>query len=275
MIAAGPAFFETVGMGLLQGRFFTAHDVADSPPVAVVNESFARYYFGRGSALGHRFRQRRKDMREIVGVVRDVRHYGVRDQAGRTIYLPTANGPQGSFFFRASASAASLNNGIRAEVGALDKSAEFDGVHPVAAAVDDMISQERLTAMLSALFGALALVLAAVGLYGVVAYGVSRRTREFGIRMALGAQRANVQRLVLRQTLALVGAGIMAGLVAACALARMLAPVLSGMLYGIQTGNADVFVGAASLLAAITLLAAFLPARRAARIDPMVALRYE
>jgi ABC-type antimicrobial peptide transport system permease subunit len=141
--------------------------------------------------------------------------------------------------------------------------------------VNDMVSQERLTAALSSVFGALAVVLAAVGLYGVVAYGISRRINEFGIRMALGAQRGDVQRLVLRQTIPLIMAGVGAGVVGAVTLGHILSAVISGMLYGVKPVDIAVFAGSTLLLAAVALLAALLPARRASRIDPMIALRYE
>jgi ABC-type antimicrobial peptide transport system permease subunit len=138
-----------------------------------------------------------------------------------------------------------------------------------------MVSEERLTAALSSVFGALAVVLAAIGLYGVVAYGTSRRTNEFGIRMALGAQRSDVRRLVLRQTIPLIVAGVAGGVVGAVTLAHVLAAVISGMLYGVKPVDIAVFAASVLLLAGVALLAAVLPARRASRIDPMIALRYE
>jgi ABC-type antimicrobial peptide transport system permease subunit len=141
--------------------------------------------------------------------------------------------------------------------------------------VNDMISQERLTALLSSAFGLLACLIAAIGLYGVVAYSVSRRTNEFGIRMALGAQRRDIRRLVLRQTLGVILAGVVIGMAVALGLARTLAAAIAGMLYGIQPTDIGLFVGATVSLIAIALVAASLPARRATRVDPMVALRYE
>jgi ABC-type antimicrobial peptide transport system permease subunit len=138
-----------------------------------------------------------------------------------------------------------------------------------------MISQERLTAFLSSVFAVLACLLAAIGLYGVVAYGVSRRTNEFGIRMALGAQQSDIRKLVLRQTLLVILWGIAIGIGGALALVRLLSAVIDGMLYGIRPTDIALFTGATMSLVAIALLAAFLPARRASRVDPMVALRYE
>ena len=277
LIAAGPGFFHAIGLGLLQGRYLDARDEADKPPVALVNESFARYYFGAASPLGRHITlpQFPDTRREIVGVVRDARHYGVRDPIMRMIYLPTWTVKGANFYVRTREDASSLNGMIRAVAAASDKTVQVDHIRPLETAVNDMISEERLTAALSAAFGALAVLLAAVGLYGVVAYGVSRRTNEFGIRMALGAQRGAVERLVLRQTIGLVTAGVAVGLAAAALLVRVFSTVIAGMLYGVRPQNALIFAGAAILLAAAALLAAFLPARRASRIDPMIALRYE
>jgi putative ABC transport system permease protein len=191
------------------------------------------------------------------------------------VYLSASQGPHGSFYVRTNAGTRAMRDMIRPEIGAIDKTAQFEGVRPFETTVNDMISQERLTAVLSALFAALAVLLAAVGMYGVMAYNVSRRTNEFGIRMALGAQRGDVQRLVLRQTLVLVAAGLGVGTIAAIALARSLSAAIIGMLYGVSPQDIVDFMGGAGLLAAVALLAAFLPARRASRTDPMIALRYE
>jgi predicted permease len=277
LIAAGPGFFNAIGLGLLQGRYLNSQDQTDKPPVALVNESFARYYFGADSPLGRhiKLRQFPDVQRQIVGVVRDARHYGVREPVMRMIYLPASRIQGSSFFVRTRAGANSLAGAIRADAAAIDKTAQVENIRPLETAVDDMISQERLTATLSAAFGALAVLLAAVGLYGVVAYSVSRRTNEFGIRMALGAQRGEVERLVLRQTIGLVTAGVALGLTTAALLVRLFSTVIAGMLYGVSPRNALIFAGAAILLGAVALLAAFLPARRASRIDPMMALRYE
>jgi predicted permease len=276
MIAAGPGFFESIGLGLLRGRYLNLQDQSGKPPVAVVNESFARHYFGSSPAVGRRIKLAAdgQPQREIVGVVRDARHYGVREKAWRMVYVPGWK-VDGGFFVRAHLNARLLSDIIRAEVSAADKIAHIERIRPLEVDVNDMVSQERLAAALSSVFGALAVVLAAIGLCGVVAYGISRRTNEFGIRMALGAQRGDVQRLVLRQTIPLIVAGVAAGMVGAVTLAHVLDAVISGMLYGVKPADIAVFAGSTLLLAAVALLAALLPARRASRIDPMIALRYE
>jgi predicted permease len=279
LISAGPGFFESIGLGLLQGRYLDSRDLADSPPVAVVNESFARHYFAARSPIGRRIKLggEPKVMREIVGVVHDAKHYGVRERTWRMVYVPwylhASEG--GGFYVRSGLNPRLLSDIIRNEVSATDNIAQVEQIRPLETAIDDMISQERLLATLSSVFAALAAALTAIGLYGVMAYSVSRRTNEFGIRMALGAQRKDVQALVLRQTAPLVLSGAVIGVAAAVGLARALSAVITGMLYGIKATDIAVFAGATLSLVVIALLAAFLPARRASRIDPMVALRYE
>ena len=273
LISAGPGFFEAIGLGLLQGRYLNSQDQAEKPPVAVVNESFARHYFGSESALGQRITIGGEPLREIVGVVRDAKHYGVRARVWRMVYLPVWQG--GSFFVRSNLNPQLLSGAIRADVAASDKVLQVEEIRPLETDVNNMISQERLTALLSSAFGVLACLIAAVGLYGVVAYGVSRRTNEFGIRMALGAQRGDIRRLVLRQTLAVILCGVAIGIGASVVVIRLLSSTINGMLYGIKPTDILLFMGATISLVAIALIAAFLPARRASRVDPMVALRYE
>jgi len=275
LISAGPGFFEAIGLGLLQGRYLSSQDQAEKPPVAVVNESFARHYFGSNSAIGQRIKLgfEPRIIREIVGVVHDAKHYGVRERVWRMVYLPARKGD--SFFVRANLNTQLLVGMIRAEVAASDRILQVQEIRPFETVLNDMISQERLTALLSSAFGVLACLIAAIGLYGVVAYSVSRRTNEFGIRMALGAQRGDIRTLVLRQTLAVILCGVAIGIGGALVVVRSLSSTINGMLYGIKPTDISLFMGATISLVAIALLAAFLPARRASRVDPMVALRYE
>ena len=275
LISAGPGFLEAIGLGLLQGRYLHSQDQAEEPPVAVVNESFARHYFGSNSAIGQRIKLgfEPRIIREIVGVVRDAKHYGVRERVWRMVYLPARQGD--SFFVRSTLNTQLLSGAIRADVAASDKVLQIEELQPLETVVNDMISQERLTALLSSAFGVLACLIAAIGLYGVVAYGVSRRTNEFGIRMALGAQRGDIRTLVLRQTFTVVLCGVAIGIGGSLAVVRLLSSAINGMLYGIKPTDVSLFMGATISLVAIALLAAFLPARRASRVDPMVALRYE
>jgi predicted permease len=275
LISAGPGFFEAIALGLLQGRNLNSQDQAEKPPVAVVNESFARHYFGSNSAIGQRIKLgfEPQVIREIVGVVRDAKHYGVRERVWRMVYLPARKGD--SFFVRSTLNTQLLSGAIRADVAASDKVLQVEELRPLETVVNDMISQERLTALLSSAFGVLACLIAAIGLYGVVAYGVSRRTNEFGIRMTLGAQRGDIRTLVLRQTLAVVLCGVAIGIGGSLAVVRLLSSAINGLLYGIKPTDISLFMGSTISLVALALLAAFLPARRASRVDPMVALRYE
>jgi len=281
IIAVGPSFFESIGLGLLQGRYLDVRDLGDSTAPAVVNESFSRHYFGAGSPIGRRIKLggQPQVFREIVGVVHDAKHYGIRERTWRMVYVPWRPAylpsPSVSFYVRSSLNARWLGNVIRNDVALANKTAQIDQIRNFESIVDDMISQERLVAMLSSAFAVLAATLTAVGLYGVVAYSVSRRTNEFGIRMALGAQSRDVQALVLRQTAPLVLAGALIGVVAALGLTRVLSALFVDMLYGIKATDLAIFAGATLALILIGLLAAFLPARRASRVDPMTALRYE
>ena len=275
LISAGPGFFEAIGLGLLQGRYLNFQDQAEKPPVAVVNESFARHYFGSESAIGQRIKLdfEPEIVREIVGLVRDAKHYGVRERVWPMVYLPAREGD--SFLVRANLNTQLLAGIVRTEVRASDKILQIQEMQPFDTVINGMISQERLTALLSSVFGVLACLIAAIGLYGVVAYGVSRRTNEFGIRMAMGAQRRDVRILVLRQTLVVILCGVAIGVGGALVAARLLSSEIYGMLYGIKPTDISLLMGATISLVAIALLAAFLPARRASRVDPMVALRYE
>ena len=278
LISAGPGFFQSIGLGLLQGRYLNSQDQAEKTPVVVVNESFARHYFGAQSAIGQRIKLgfEPQIIREIVGVVRDARHYGVRERVWRMVYVPVGKSWKGgSFFVRANVNRHLLSDIIRADVAASDKILQVEGIRPFEGVINDMISEEHLTALLSSVFAALACLLAAIGLYGVFAYSVSRRTNEFGIRMALGAQRRDIRRLVLRQTLGVTLAGVAIGTALALGLARTLAATIAGMLYGIQSTDIGLFVVATASLIAVALVAALLPARRATHVDPLVALRYE
>jgi predicted permease len=278
LISAGPGLFQSIGLGLLQGRYLNSQDQAEKPPVVVVNESFARHYFGAQSVIGQRIKLgfEPQIIREIVGVVRDARHYGVRERVWRMVYVPVGKSWKGgAFYVRANVNAHLLSDIIRADVAASDKILQVEGIRPFEGVINDMISEEHLTALLSSVFAALACLLAAIGLYGVFAYSVSRRTNEFGIRMALGAQRRDIRTLVLRQTLGVTLAGVAIGITVALGLARTLAATIAGMLYGIQPTDIGLFVGATVSLIAVALVAALLPARRATHVDPLVALRYE
>jgi predicted permease len=279
-VSVGPRFFETIGIGLIAGRYLDERDQDGASPVTVINESLAHAYFQGVSPLGRHITQpgNPPQTREIVGVVRDAKHKGVRQDVCSTEYLPAAGaqnayGSQGygSFLLLTRSGVQTFSGNIRAAVEATGGGAQIEQIQPLETIVDSMVNQEHMVAILSSAFGGLAVVLAMIGLYGLMAYGVSQRTAELGIRMALGARPNDVQWLVLKETAYLVVIGIAAGVAAALWLTRF----VSNLLYGVQPTDAGVFIASTLLLVVVAALAGYLPARRASRIDPMIALRHE
>jgi predicted permease len=271
-----PGYFRTMGMPLLLGRDFTQQDVSgrpgESPNIAIINETMARYYFGEANPLGKRFGwgdPPKNFDTEIIGVVRDVNYGNLREKPPRLIYFPNHGGDL--LVARAAGPRAALSATIRHSIQAVDRSLETSDVSDIPQLRNQALVQERLLAQLSSFFGLLALSLACVGLYGVMSYDAARRTHEIGIRMALGAQRVHVIRLVMRETMALIIFGLIAGLGAALASTRLIVSLLYGLM-----PNDPLTIGLAGLfLLMVAALAGYLPARRAARVDPMVALRHD
>jgi predicted permease len=273
--AVTPGWFDTYGTQFIAGRDFTVLDAIDAPPVLIVNEAFARKFLNGQHPLGHRVRQLQAPPvdREIVGYVRDAVYRSLRAPMPPTMYVPLRqqpNVPPGiSISVRAAAGApALLTRSLATSLMDVNRDISLT-VRPLADQVNNALSQERVIAMLSGFFGALALLLAALGLYGVTAYGVNRRKTELGIRLALGATPASVVRLVLRRVALLVGAGVMVGGGAGLATAKYVATLL----YGLQPRDPLTFASAAAILCAIGALAGWLPARRASRLDPARVLR--
>jgi predicted permease len=270
-----PHFFETMGIPLLAGRGPQADDTAARPKVAIINVTFARKFFPDTSPVGRRFRwQGDKDWIEVVGIVGDVRFYSVRAEPPPTAYIPFLQSPWAidmSFEVRAATSTAAVAKGIYSAVRALDPDLPVVEMRTQEEQIDSTLNTERLFAKLAGLFGALGLTLACVGLYGIMAYSVSRRTAEIGIRMALGADRGGILWLVLRQCLSLVLAGLASGCLLALATARSIA----SLLYGVAPTDHVTLGLAMALLLLVAMLGAWIPARRATKVDPMVALRYE
>ncbi|HEU0004594.1 MAG TPA: ABC transporter permease, partial [Terriglobia bacterium] len=269
-----PQFFSTFGMTLLSGRDFSAQDTPDSPKVVIINEKFAHYFFRNEDPVGKRISlENLKDL-EIVGVVADAKYRNLREQAPQTVYLPLSQSSsmmQRTLCARASGIPSNLIAAIRREVRSLDPNLPVFGMKTFADQVNESVSQERLVAMLSSFFGFFALLLASLGLHGVMAYSVARRTREIGIRIALGAQTGSVLRLVLGETLLLVLIGIALGLPAALAATRL----TEGLLFGLTATDPFTIALATLVMIAVASLAGWMPASRAARVDPMVALRCE
>jgi len=273
-----PGYFQTMGLPLLLGRDFTPQEAGgkpgEFPKVAIINETMARHYFGETSPLGRRFGwgDPSKPIEaniEVIGVARDAVYGRLRDKTRPLIYFPGQGGDV--LVARSTADPAPLLAMVRQEIQVVDKSLEISTVRTIPQLRDQSLVQERLMAELSSFFGLLALLLACIGLYGVMSYDVARRTREIGVRVALGAEAIDVVRLVMRETLSLVVIGLVAGLIAALATTRLIASLLYDL-----TPNDPLTIGLAGLLLlTVAALAGYLPARRAARVDPMMALRSE
>ncbi len=273
-----PGYFETLGITLVRGRDIGPRDIAGAPKVAVINETMARHFYGRTDPIGRRLdigNRAAGAQIEIVGVVRDAKQTNLRLEVPRMIYTPYLQSERlpGSLTAEVltSGDPVALAAAAQAEVRSLSRDVVIDYVRTMSQQVDASLVQERLLAALSSFFGGLALLLACVGLYGTMAYGVARRSHEIGIRMALGAERRGVLWMVLRETLILAVIGVCVGVPAAIGLSRLVA----SFLFGLTATDPLVLAGSAILLIAIAVLAGYLPARRASRVDPMVALRYE
>jgi len=275
--AIGPGFFDTFGRRILRGRDFTDADGPDAPRVAIVNESFAAKFFEGEDPIGRRIRARQLDGEApwitIVGVAPDMYVGDLENREPAGFYIPLAHNPArfASLAIRAAAAPMSLTSAVRDEVAALDADLPLYWVRTMRQAIDENNWHYQVFGSLFMAFGFAALFLATVGLYGVMAFAVSRRTQEIGVRMALGASGRNVLRLVLRQGLWQIGSGLAIGLVLAAGLSRL----LTVLLFGVEPWDPGVFATVLATLSAAALLACVVPARRAMRVDPMVALRYE
>lgn len=278
----GPHYFETIGTRLLRGRVIDERDTPAAPHVAVINETFARRYFPKQDPIGQHFgfgdASHSGDF-EIVGIVEDAKYQDTRGPAYATFFLPllqpqsgkTVSGWVGAIEFHVAGKPEALEPSLRKTLAAIDPNLTVLRMRTLAEQVSEKFNQERLIARLTELFGLLALILACVGLYGVTAYSVARRTNEFGIRMALGADRASILRLVLRGAFSQVALGLSIGIPLALVGGRLLATEL----YGVKSYDPLVLTLAAVILAVCALAAGFIPARRATTVDPMVALRCE
>lgn len=271
----GDHFFETMGTRLLEGRLFDARDVFGSAPAVIINHTMARAYYGNESPLGRRLRLGFQDpWFTIVGVVEDVKNAGLDKPAGTELFLAERQvGARGQIYLvvRTAGDPHTLISAVRSAVRDIDPSLPIAQVRTMDEVLAGARSRPRFLTTLLGLFSFTALLLAAVGLYGVISYSVTRRMTEFGIRMAMGAKSSDVLSLVLSQGLKLAGAGVVAGALGASALTRF----IQGQLYGVNSFDPITFCAMALLLGAVTVAACIIPARRATKVDPLIALRYE
>jgi putative ABC transport system permease protein len=270
-----PDYFRAMGIRLLRGRLFVEQDDAHAPHVAVINETLARQHFPNEDPIGKRINVTNgpETFRDIVGIVADVKQYGLDRETTFQVYEPFA---QKSFntltaIVRADGDGRALQKSFRAQVFAVDQDQPVTRIRPLADILADTVSRQRFATTLLGVFSLVALLIAAVGIYGVMAYTVSQRTSELGIRMALGASPGNVLRLVLRRGLALIGLGLAVGLAAALLAAR----AVQSILYHTNAHDPLTLALISALLGLVAFVACLLPARRATRIDPLVALRHE
>jgi predicted permease len=272
-----PGFFSTLGIPLKAGRDFTAQDVAGAPMVAVVNETFAKYFFKGESPIGRRFGLGRRGAGydvTIVGLVPDGKGANLRDQIPRFVYTPVAQAETlggVTVYARTATDVEAIAPRLRKIVAGVDPRLPVTDLKTMKAQIGESLFVERLIAALSAAFGLLATLLAALGLYGVMSHAVAQRTREIGIRMALGAERRTVFGMVLRDVGLLAGLGVLLGLPSGYGLGR----IVESQLFGLTAKDPLTFGLATLALLAAAFLAGYVPAARATRVDPVIALRYE
>jgi putative ABC transport system permease protein len=275
-------YFRTVGMAIVRGREFTKQDDQDHPGVIIVNEAFVRRYFPNEEALGQHLRpsppariwqNKKLTSFEIVGIARDVKSAGLKENSEPTYYLPASQAPLGDMLIlvRTEGDPTALVGSLRSAVLSVDASQPIANIETLDKVVSDSIAQPRLNMLLMGLFGALALLLAAVGIYGLLSFTVAQRIQEIGIRMALGAQVSDVLAMVMKNGIVLVLAGELIGLIGALALTRL----MSSLLFGVTPTDMMTFVVVLAGLGLVASLACYIPARRATKVDPMMALRNE
>jgi predicted permease len=295
----GPNYFATMGITMLQGRDFGPQELQpraglpadqatvgqppasqqNAPLAAVINQTMAHSFFRDQNPLGRRFRAQNGPLRgipiEVIGVIRDAKYYNLREQTPRTYYLSffqlPRDGEAGTLLLRSFAAPATATAAIQRTVREIDPQAQVFNLRTMNDVVDRSLLQERFVAQLGSFFSLFALLLASIGLYGVMSYATAQRTKEIGIRMALGARVADVIRLVLRETMILAGVGVVIGLGAALAATR----TVTSLLFGISPGDPHTIALATLLMIIVAALAGYLPARRAAQVDPQAALRHE
>jgi len=274
---ASVGYFETMKVPLLRGRFFTEQDKKDAERVVIIDENMARTYWPNADPVGKRLKQGGPDSKSpwltVVGVVSNVKQYALDTDSRVTLYMPHLQVPTGGLYVtvRTTADPASIAAAVTREARALEPNVPIYDVKTMQQWLSESLARRRFAMLALGLFAVVAMLLASVGIYGVMSYTVAQRTREIGIRVALGAQTRNVLKLIVGQGMVLAGSGVAIGLVAALAITR----VMASLLFGVGATDLLTFVCIGLLLTVVALLACYLPARRAAKVEPMIALRYE
>ncbi|HEY7544605.1 MAG TPA: FtsX-like permease family protein, partial [Blastocatellia bacterium] len=276
---ASPDYFKAIGISLIRGRFFNEHDTMDSSPVVIVDETLAERYWPGEDAIGKRmgaFFDRANGqvrMREIVGVVSHVKQYGLDGKSRVQYYFPLSQRPQPAMFMvvRTTPEPSGMVASVRSAIQSVDRDQPVFRVRTMETIVSESMAQKRFATYLLGIFAAVAMLLAVIGIYGVMSYSVSQRTHEIGIRMALGADQGDVMRLVVGRGMFLAIIGVAVGLAGAFAATRL----MESLLFGVTATDTITFVVIPFALAAVASVASYLPARRATRVDPMSALRCE
>jgi len=274
-VTVSPSFFATLGIPLVAGRLLDDRDDQRAPPVVLINQTAARTYFRGANPIGRRFGSQieKRTRTEIVGVVGDTKYNSLREAAPPTMYFPIGQRqwPSMAVEVRTASDPAAFITTVRDAVRGLDPNLPLTNMTTQADAIEGRVAQERLFAQAYVLFGLLALALASIGLFGVMSYSISRRTNEIGVRMALGARRADVIAMVMRESMIMVAAGIVIGLGGTVVAGRLVA----SLLFGLSPTDPPTIAGAMAVMLAVSAIAGYLPARRASRLDPMAALRCE
>jgi putative ABC transport system permease protein len=276
-VSISPNYFPVMGIPLLSGRLFNQQDIASAPSVTLISKALAQRYFPNqdpiGKHLNFGFPPNADVSREIVGIVGDVRDMSLGDAPGSMMYVPYAQAPfwGANLVVKSSLGTSAVAAAIRQEVQQIDKDLPVTGVAKLPDLLDASVSQQRFRTFLLGLFAAMALILAATGIFGVISYSVSCRTNEIGIRVALGASRSTILRMILRETLLLTFAGLLIGIPCALIASRL----ISFLLFGVSVHDPVTLAAVAFILAAVAILAGFVPARRAMQVDPVIALRHE
>jgi putative ABC transport system permease protein len=271
-----PDYFQAMNIPLVRGRFFTEQDNADGQRVAIIDEKFANRFWPGDDPVGKRIKlgsSQQQPWITIVGVVGHIKHYDLNTEGREQAYFPYTQNTASSMFLavRTSGDPTSMASSVRSAIWSIDSEQPVSQINAMESLVSNSVAQARFNTLLLGLFASIAMILAAVGVYGVMNYSVSQRTHEIGIRMALGAARRDILSLVLRQGITLAATGVGIGLAGAYLVTRL----MESLLFGVSATDFTTFAGVALMLVLVAVLASYIPARRATRVDPIVALRYE